>query len=287
MTLTTNACDEPLDENDLLDRRIYVFNFAPVPHVYSVCPFAIKLESFMRINNIPYESVYGSNFSSKGQMPHIRLDHPDKLGHEIPDSNVIIGHILKALGETSSDFHLTPQQRATTHFIIRMLEEHTQQIGFYYRYGLHMESFLNALEIEHRFRPGAAKFWGSVQPQATIDKTKARGLSRHSDEEIWTFSNEDLRAISDALGDQRFLLGGDKPTLVDCAVFGHLSQFLWIPIDFPQKQYLVENCPNVVKFMNQFRATYWPDWEDLCNIKLGYANGESSLQKTHHTIRFE
>lgn len=280
--ITPKEKDEPMVEKDiyLLNRPIFAFNFAPVPHVYSPCPFAIKLESFLRINGIPYESIYGAKFSSKGMMPYIRLDHPDE-GTEIPDSNMVIGRLLEELGKSSSDSHLTPQQRAMTHFLIRMLEEHTQQIGFYYRYGLQMESFLDALDIEHRFRPGASKYWGNAQPQVTLNKTKIRGLSRHSDEDIWKFSNDDIQAISDVLGDEQFLLGGDKPTLADCAVFGHLSQFLWIPIDFPQRKYLLESCPNLVKFMNHFRATYWPDWEDLCNIKLDYANGQSCFRKKH------
>jgi len=285
---TTRKTDEeplPLVEKNLLDRPIFAFNLPPVPHVYSVCPFAIKLESFLRINKIPYESIYGGGFSSKGMLPYIRLDHPDKeTGHEIPDSNVIIERLREELGESSSEAHLTPHQRAATHFLIRMLEEHTQQVGFYYRYGLHIESFIDALDIQHRFRPGVSKFWGGRQPEITLNKTKARGLTRHTDEEIWKFSNDDIQAISDMLGDQLFLLGGDKPTLADCAVFGHLSQFLWIPIDFPQRQYLMENCPNVVQFMKQFRATYWPDWEDLCNVTVDYANGQTSVRKKHDKI---
>lgn len=34
--------------------KYYLFNFPPVADAYSVCPFAIKLESFCRVNGIPY-----------------------------------------------------------------------------------------------------------------------------------------------------------------------------------------------------------------------------------------
>lgn len=283
--MTSNQEEEQLVEKNLLDRNIFVFNFAPVPHVYSVCPFGIKLESFLRINKIPYESVYGGGFSSKGMMPFVRFDHPEKeTGYEIPDSNVIIRRLYRELGEGSSESRLTPAQRATTHFVVRTLEEHTQQVGFYYRYGLNMESFLEVLDIKRRFKPGVSKFWGNAQPQVTLGKTKARGLTRHTDREIWEFSNEDVQAIADVLGDQKFVLGGDEPTLVDCAVFGHLSQFLWIPIDFPQRQYIVENCPGLIQFMNRFRDTYWPDWEELCSTTIDYANGETCLRKKHNTV---
>lgn len=247
---------------DFLDRTIYLFTFAPVPHVYSVCPFAIKLESYMRINKIAYTPVYGAPMGPKGMIPYIRLDDQDS-GEETADSNVVISRIKKELGGKDSDSDLQPEQRAMAHAITRMLEEHTIQICFYYRYGLQMPDFLKALDIEHRFREGAADRWGKFQPDHTKNKTKMRGLLRHSDEELWGFSNEDLRALSDYLGDKPFFFG-DWPTLADCTIFGHLSQFMWIPIGFPQQKFLEEQCPNLVDLMNRFRDEYWPDWKELC-----------------------
>ena len=73
-----------------------------------------------------------------------------------------------------------------------------------------------------------------------------RGLTRHTDEEIWDFANDDIQMISDLLGDDsKFVFSNDKPSLIDCAIFGHLTQFLYIPMDFPQKQYIIDNCPNI------------------------------------------
>jgi glutathione S-transferase len=259
-----------MTSSKIIDRKIFVCTFRPVPHVYSICPFGIKIESFLRINKIPYEPVFGSKMSSKGMMPYIRLDDPD-CGDEIPDSNVILARLQEELKQQEqvgySESHLTPAQRATAHMLIRMLEEHTSPVGFYYRYGLNMAQFSEALDLADRFAPGMAERWGKFQPDNTKAKTKYRGLSRHSDEELWDFSNDDLQAISDHLGDEPYYFG-DRPSLADCAVFGHVSQLLWIPIDFPQKKYLHERCPNIVKFMNRFRAEFWPDWEDLCGTMI-------------------
>ena len=47
--------------------------------------------------------------------------------------------------------------------------------------------------------------------------------------EIWEFAREDLLALSEMLGDSPFLLG-DTPSTVDCTLFGHLAQFLYIDI---------------------------------------------------------
>jgi hypothetical protein len=173
--------------------------------------------------------------------------------------------VLQKLKEQAedTDSHLTPEQRAMTHSLVRMLEEHTTQIGFYYRYTLDMPNFIRALEIEDRWGKQVVGGWTKNQPETTKTKMKERGITRHSDEEIWQFANDDLQAIADYLGDKAYFFG-DTPSTADCAVFGHLSQLLWIPIDFPQQKYLKEKCPNVVRFMNRFREEYWPDWDELC-----------------------
>jgi len=68
--------------------KVYLFTFPPVPRVRNISPFSLKVESFLRLYDIPYEMVPTFTFSSKGQMPYIRLNSID--GMEIPDSNVII-----------------------------------------------------------------------------------------------------------------------------------------------------------------------------------------------------
>lgn len=245
---------------------LLVYNFPPVPFVYSVCPFAIKLESYLRINHIAHETIYTTKFSSKFSMPYCRFGG-EAEGEEVSDSNVIIERLQKEHKVT--DQELSPMDRAVIHTVIRMLEEHTAQIGFYYRYGLDMKAFVEKLEIADRWGQGQkfTNMWLGFQPDATKEKTKKRGLLRHDDEEIWKFSNDDLKALSDMLGDHAFFFGRDQPSLADCAVFGHLSQFLWIPIDFPQQKYLKEQCPNLVRFVEHFRSQYWPDWEECCQKK--------------------
>ena len=47
-------------------------------------------------------------------------------------------------------------------------------------------------------------------------------------------SFKDLAALSNWLGSKQYFLGS-KATTVDCMLFGHLAQFLFIDIGFPQK----------------------------------------------------
>merc|ERR1719443_2780715 len=98
---------------------VYLHAFPSTPHVYNISPFAIKVESFLRLHKIPYEMVYTSKFGSKGQIPYVMLND-----EEVCDSNVIIPK-LKQHFKIDCDAHLTAEQRAVGHTTMRMIEEHT------------------------------------------------------------------------------------------------------------------------------------------------------------------
>ena len=87
---------------------------------------------------------------------------------------------------------------------------------------------------------------------------------RSARQELWAFSNDDLRAVADYLGEKPYFFG-DRPTTIDCVLYGHLVQFLYIPLDFPQKAFMAEECPNLVRFVERFREAHWKDWEDKCS----------------------
>jgi hypothetical protein len=55
---------------------------------------------------------------------------------------------------------------------------------------------------------------------------------------------------------------GDKPSTIDCTLFGHLIQFLYIPMDFPQKAHMAEHCQNIVDYVERMREEFWPDWNE-------------------------
>lgn len=242
--------------------KVILFSFPRSPRVRNISPFALKVESFLRMHNIPFESIGTFKFSpKKGQMPYIRLNCREN-GPLVADSNFIIQFLSKKLGiDEVEKTLLTKEQTATSHAFTRMIEEHTTQIGFYYRYALNMDGFRAAVLPDGWFRSWMVSFiFPLVMPMAFKKKNKYVSFGRHSDEEKWTISCQDIQSISDYLGEKRFMFG-DEPTTLDCTLFGHFAQFLYIPLNFPQKIYIHENCDNIVKYMNRFKELYWKDWD--------------------------
>lgn len=281
--------------------KVILFTFPSVPTAYSISPFALKVESYLRINEIPYDVVYTSKFGPKGKIPYVHIHHSSENGKEtvvevVPDSNVILSRLEEIISPDSKDkiANLSREEKAMAHAVTRMLEEHTSQIGFHYRYTLSMKEFFEALDVKNYMfdgdtsRKGAfiAYMFMKLMPKGFAKKMKARGLSSHSDNELWKFSNDDLLAVSNYLGGKKYFFGKEHATSIDCTIFGHLSQFLFIPLDFPQKQFLEEQCPNIILFMERFKAKYWSDWEQKCERKANQMFANPDLSRKNSTRNF-
>ena len=50
---------------------------------------------------------------------------------------------------------------------------------------------------------------------------------------------------------------------VDCAIFGHLSQVVYVDFPFEHKEVLQADCANLLPYMDRIRSRLWPDWDAL------------------------
>jgi len=239
---------------------IYLMQFPVSPTIRSISPFSIKLETFLRLKKIPYEPVYCRKFDSKKRyIPYIELN-----GEQMSDSNLIIQELEKR-GIAKPDENLSEVQKSVNHLATVTVENHTAIAGFHWRYGYNMPEFLEKL-IEPYFHlvPGRSlAFFRYLQPYIMVLKTKMHGLGRHSLSEIAQFSFKDLDALSLLLGEKTFF-NGEDPSTIDCTLFGHLVQFVYMPLDIPQKQYIQENCPNLELYVDRIKNHLWPDWDEMC-----------------------
>uniref|UniRef100_A0A915MFL8 Thioredoxin-like fold domain-containing protein n=1 Tax=Meloidogyne javanica TaxID=6303 RepID=A0A915MFL8_MELJA len=98
---------------------IYLVQVPRTHLIPSPSPFALKLETWIRMNGLTYRNVSneGSKGSSKGQIPFIELN-----GRQFADSNQIIEH-LKNYFKLSIDSKLNSMERAHLRAYTILIEE--------------------------------------------------------------------------------------------------------------------------------------------------------------------
>ncbi|KAK8719752.1 hypothetical protein OTU49_013821 [Cherax quadricarinatus] len=101
-------------------------------------------------------------------------------------------------------------------------------------------------------------------------KVRAHGIGVHKPEEIEEFGHNDLTVLSDLLGDKPFFFG-DSPTSLDVVAFANLAQVVYMDkeVSYSLRDWMAENCPNLVEFCNRVKDQAFPDWEEMCtNLDL-------------------
>jgi len=240
---------------------LYMFPRKYTRQMINLSPFAIKLESWLRLKKIPHKVVETSKFSkSTGQIPYIKYN-----GEEVADSVFIIDFLTEK-------FELDPlegsseEDRAITRAFHRMADESLALTNFWFRYYILKDQFFRIFRVTNTpfiARRIMAGIGASVNQRAV-----AGGMGRHTIEEVGVIGQEDIRAIARFLGKKQFMFG-DKIRLLDCILFAHLSQILLIDVDFPHKAVLgEETCSNLMPYMQRIKEQLWPDWDKLVNMEF-------------------
>jgi glutathione S-transferase len=208
--------------------KLSVSTFSPDWGLPTSGPFALKLLKWLDLAGIPYDQVIEDvpSRGPKGKSPWIELD-----GERIGDSEVIIELLAKRSG-FDIDRGLTAEQRALSHALRRMLEEHFHMV-------FEWELFVHPAGIE-AVRGMAARMVPAVmvRPVAMMicrhfrNQLGARGIARHSAGTIAAKGEADLDAIEAILGDKPFLVG-NRPAMADMSAYGLLGPMAAWPMHTP------------------------------------------------------
>ncbi|XP_065649132.1 failed axon connections homolog [Hydra vulgaris] len=234
--------------------KVLLHQYPPAKHIPSLSPFCLKLETFMRLNKIPYENHYSFKVGKKGKMPWIEYK-----GERKADSNFIIEFLTEKF-QLDTDTGLTDEEKALGRMVRVALEENTVYALKYYRY------IDNFIEYKKLITPPNSGLGHNVGLKMTQRKMKnileVQGTANHLKDEVYHIAEEDIKALSILLGEKEFLLGS-KMTSYDCSLFGLFANILWSGFETPLSVFIKEKTQNLVHYCERIKELLWSDWSEM------------------------
>jgi glutathione S-transferase len=225
--------------------ELSVYTFSPNWGLPTAGPFALKLIKWLDLAGITYRQRYEDRAGKgpKGKNPWVELD-----GELIADSEVIIARLAERSG-FDIDADLSAEQRALSHAVRRMLEEHLHMV-LEWELFVHPEGAAEVRRMVERQVPGiAASALASLVCRHFRRQLHARGIGRHSPEVIAAKGKVDVDAFEALLGERPFLLGS-RPAMADVSAYGLLGPMAAWPMRTPVADY-IKSRPLVLAYLDR------------------------------------
>ncbi len=216
----------------------------------NVSPFCMKMETYLRLAQLPYEkvTVLDPRKAPKGKLPYI-----DDNGQIVADSGIIIDY-LKSKYSDALDSRLTPVQKATGVVMRRMIEEHLYWIIIFSRW---MDD-AGWEKIKSLYFGELPQFMKAFVPELIrrqyIKVLYGQGVGRHHRDDVYQMGRDDVLAISTLLDDQSFMLG-DEVSSLDATAYAFLANIIVPPIESPLKEY-ASSLPNLVAYCDRMKEKF-------------------------------
>lgn len=232
---------------------IRLHQFSPAWGLPSPSAFCMKVETYLRMTALPYETVAGDlRKAPKGKLPYI-----EDGGQVVADSGLILDYLKATYGDPL-DAELSPSERAAGLAFKRLLEEHTYWAAIYSRWmeprgwELTRPAFFGSLPFIAR--DAVAR----LARRSLRQQLRGQGMGRHGRDEIYALGCDDIGAVASFLGQKPFFLG-DDPTSVDATVYAFMANLLWGPHDSPLKRHAAA-LPQLEAYCERMKRRYFPEY---------------------------
>ena len=231
---------------------IALYQFPPAWGLPSMSPFCMKLETYLRMAGIPFESIPVSDprKAPKGKLPYIEDD-----GKSVADSGFIIEYLGARFG-IDLDSGLNGAERAMFHAVRRMIEEHLHWNAIVHARWADAENWRQVRAVYFATVPALIRpLVSGLARRAVMRDMRGHGVGRHGAEEVAELGRQDLSALSALLGDRDFLTG-PQPTTVDATAFAFLAHILWVPVDSSPKVH-GQALVNLSAYCGRMKSRYY------------------------------
>jgi glutathione S-transferase len=230
---------------------IKLYQFPPALGLPNASPFCMKLETYLRMTGLPFQSVYTLDLrrAPKRKMPYI-----DDQGTVVADSNLAIDYLKSKYGDPL-DGWLSTEQRAVSLAMRRLIEEDLYWALLHERW---MDEAGWAMTRDAFFaRVPAPLKWvlPNLARRSVRESLWGHGMGRHSHAEIDAIGCADLTALADFLDAKAFMMGS-QPSTLDATAYATFANILWVPHETVFKAHLAR-YPQVAAYCERMKARYY------------------------------
>ncbi|XP_037639896.1 failed axon connections homolog isoform X2 [Sebastes umbrosus] len=255
--------EQELDSKD----AIILHQFSrPKNGVPSLSPFCLKIETYLRMVDLPYQNYFDGKLSPQGKMPWIEYNHEQASGSEF-----IVDFLEEKLG-VNLNINLTPQERAVSRAVTKMVEEHLYWTIAYCQWVDNLEETQKLLAMSGPLSDTLKWLLSHLNGSMVRREMYGHGIGRFSKEEVYTLMEKDMRTLATLLGDKKYFMGSKMSTL-DATVFGHLAQAMWTLPGTRPEQLIKGELINLAMFCERMRRRFWPEW--FVEVDDLYYDGDS------------
>lgn len=233
---------------------ITLYQFAPAFGLPNASPFCMKVETYLRMAQLPFEAQAAGlrelRGAPKGKLPYIRDGQ-----QTVADSSFIIDYLKRTYGDPL-DGWLDPRQQALALAFQRLFEEHLYWALIHNRWA---EAPGWAQTRQAFFgRMSAPLKWivPHMARRGILRQLAGQGMGRHSAAEIHAMGQRDITAIAHLLVDQPFMMGA-QPCTLDATAYAFLANLLWAPVASPMQAH-ARLYPQLQAYCQRMQARYYP-----------------------------
>ncbi|GAA6153605.1 glutathione S-transferase C-terminal domain-containing protein [Pseudoteredinibacter isoporae] len=233
---------------------IKLYGFGPSFGMPDPSSFVLKVNCYMRMANIEFESVNGQEYlrkAPKGKLPYVEWD-----GQIIPDSQEILNVLDEKYGRPLEK-DLNAEQQAQSYLLTKSLDENLYWCLVYSRWGRE-DGWEVTKDALFSSLPGPLKLIvPSLVRRGVVKKLEQHGMGMHSDEEIQAIAKQSIDALAVLLGDKPYFFG-DKPSNLDATAFGIIVQLTHSDNDIVISRFAKAH-QNLVDFCVRIANAYYPE----------------------------
>jgi len=230
---------------------ITLYTFGPYFGLPDASPFVMKGEMLLKLAGLPYQtSNRGFGKAPKGKLPYI-----DDEGTIVADSTLIRLY-LEQKYSIHFDRALSERDRGVAWAVDKMLEDHVYWAMVYWRW-------MNDANFERGPKNFFKRAPAIIRPLVIwIVRRKVRGylhshgIGRHSEAEMTVMASRAFDALSQILGDNKYMFG-TEPCGADATAFGFLAGAMSKTFESPLHT-KAQSLPNLVAYRDRMLAEFYP-----------------------------